>query len=986
MKKKPIFRKILIPLMGLVILEILILVCTILGQGLIRETNENEEAVINSTVAVRKNYLESTMINDWINLQDTVDQINQITEILLENGKIELETLDDSSENCAVLMEQSVNPLIEMMRSNRVTGAFIVLNTEDLRESMAEGIYYNKPGIYLRDDDPTARPSRKREDVLILRSPRSVVENYNIATDGSWNVKFAFREKNRAYYDFLYYPFQIAYENTEGYEWKDMGYWSAPYSLEGEDKKVISYSVPLILEDGTVYGVLGIDITRKYLCSLLPYQELDEDGESTYFVATKTGEKGVYENSFGSGTITEEGFRKDGVIRFDSSRYYFHEEPLEIYNVNGPFSQQEWVLVGGLTCQTMRSFVYKLIIALFMAIVVTFVIGILGSLLISYVIQRPVSRLSQEIRNKDPRTYVHLCPTGILEIDQMGEAVEKLSRDMLDSGNLFSRIIEMASARMTGFQIDKISHTLFLTEHFFHIFGMEDVDETGMTPEIFNNVMHRLSPYYLEPDEGVNGYIFGIPDASGKKYIRLRVVEDDRQCYGLAEDVTQALLEKKMLEHERDHDALTNLYNRRAFRRKLEEILQWAPEELGIGAFLMLDLDNLKYINDTYGHEYGDQYIMQAAGVLRKSFSEQALYARISGDEFIVFLYGRKRKEEIREQIRVLIDNLRNTRIQLPDGIQRHIRASGGVSWYPEDGNCFEELFKYADYAMYRVKKTQKGEIQEFDREQFENQDIQQKNSAALTRMLEKHAFHYVFQPIVDARTGRIFAWEALMRPDVAELGSVKEILEAARIDGRLNLIEEYTMFFATEAFVEHMQNGAIGSDCYLFLNSLPDERMSVPKEDEFAERFEPYLGQLVIELTEEERINREFWEEKKKRCHSLGCMIALDDYGTGYNSEKLLLSISPDYIKVDIAIVNNIHNSPDRQAIMAYIVNYAHERGKYIVAEGVETAEEARCVISMGVDLLQGFFLAKPAKDPGDISEEAKKVIDEMRKEHYNQ
>ena len=141
-----------------------------------------------------------------------------------------------------------------------------------------------------------------------------------------------------------------------------------------------------------------------------------------------------------------------------------------------------------------------------------------------------------------------------------------------------------------------------------------------------------------------------------------------------------------------------------------------------------------------------------------------------------------------------------------------------------------------------------------------------------------------------------------------------------------------------------------------------------------------------MIELTEEERINREFWEEKKKRCHSLGCMIALDDYGTGYNSEKLLLSISPDYIKVDIAIVNNIHNSPDRQAIMAYIVNYAHERGKYIVAEGVETAEEARCVISMGVDLLQGFFLAKPAKDPGDISEEAKKVIDEMRKEHYNQ
>ena len=150
--------------------------------------------------------------------------------------------------------------------------------------------------------------------------------------------------------------------------------------------------------------------------------------------------------------------------------------------------------------------------------------------------------------------------------------------------------------------------------------------------------------------------------------------------------------------------------------------------------------------------------------------------------------------------------------------------------------------------------------------------------------------------------------------------------------------------------------------------------------ERTFADEYREYLGQIVVELTEEERIDREAWDEKRTHGRELRRKIALDDYGSGYNSEKMLITISPDYIKVDIAIVNGIHQSSDKRAIVEYIVNYAHERGKFIIAEGVETEEETEEVIRLGVDYLQGYYVAKPTFTPAGILPQALETIEKMK------
>ncbi len=976
MKKKPIFRKILVPLMGLVIVEILILVCTMFGQGLIQELNANEEAVVNGKVSARKSYFESTMINSWMNVGSTVDCVNSVAQRLLAEGDITMDTLDDSSEACALLLEQTAANLIEMMRSNHVTGVYIILNTEDLEPSMENGEYIDKPGIYLRDSDPSALASERNEDILIERSPMLVVQKLGIATDTSWKLRFEFSQDDRAYYDFLYYPFQTAYHNESDYTWQNMGYWSAPYQLEGEGKTLISYSVPLILEDGTVYGVLGVDLTLEYMQTMLPYEELDEDGRSAYFLAQYSEETGEFSNIFGNGDLEGLVQTETNSMHLDSDGYYAYMEQLQIYSSNAPFSEDQWVFAGIVSYESLQSFVKELEIALIMAVLATLAIGIGGSLIISYMMQRPVARLALEMKGKDARKKVKLHPTGILEIDQMSEAVEQLSRDVIDSGRKFSKIIEMASVRLAGFQMNRETGSLFLTEHFFSIFGRDDIEENGMTIEEFDAAISGFRQYYVERDESVDGYIFCIPQNGRQQFVRVRILEDGALCYGLAEDVTQSLLEKRILKHERDHDSLTNLYNRRAFQRRLQELFDSSEDHIGIGAFLMIDLDNLKYVNDTYGHEYGDRYIKQAAAALEENLSGNVCYARISGDEFNVFIYGHDSRTEVEENIRRLQSAMNSGHIPLPDGRVQRVHATGGVAWYPDDSRSVQDLLKYADYAMYTVKRSHKGEFGNFNMQQFQSQDELLRSSAALTRMLDNRTLYYAFQPIVDARTGKIFAYEALLRPDVNEFESAKDVMEAARREGKLKQIEELTWFQSLEAFEQHICEGRIEENTYLFINSIPNQRMNPEKEEEFGRCFGKYLKQIVLELTEEEQIDGENWEEKQRIHKMRGGKIALDDYGTGYNSEKTLLLVSPDFIKVDMAIIKEIHLSPDKRTIMEYIVNYAHERGKYIIAEGVETIEEIQTVVALGADYLQGFFFAKPKRMPDGIPEESRSAL----------
>ncbi|RHV91722.1 EAL domain-containing protein [Lachnospiraceae bacterium OF09-33XD] len=994
LRSTPISRKLLFPMVILIAIEILLLVGGIFGGGLIQHLEGNEKDILRERVINRKNYLENEMITRWSNVSETVQKVNNTAERLLWSGQISLDTLDDGSDYSTPLLADVSDDLISLMRTNRVTGAFVILNTDDLEALHAQGIYENKPGLYFRDYDPVSNSTERNQDLLLEYAPTEVVQNLNISLDSEWRPQFEF-ERAGGYGSYLYEPFEAAVqiEEPQNLEISDLGYWSEPYCLYGDGKEVISYSVPLILSDGTVYGVLGIDLTLDYLKSLIPYSEIGEKNQGAYLLGSEKNDDGKLTNVLINGPVyaqmaddqeITEVYEQDGemAIRSDGQQQmYCDMEYLNLYNTNTPFSSQKWALVGTVSRNNLFAFSNQIITTLIKAILLTLAAGVAGGILISLFISRPVTMLTRSVKKAKPSGQMVLAKTGIREIDLLAESLENLSGEMLYAAEKFAYIINMASIQLSVFEVNRKDGSIFITEKFFSMFDIPEMEPSEITIDSFRDTMLSLESCRQNDMEGENGEIlYKIPsegDSYGPfRYIKVTLSDNGQRCIGLVEDVTSAVMEKEAIEHERDHDLLTGLLNRRAFNRIMKHLFSKGSGVLKTAALVMMDLDDLKYVNDTYGHDYGDKYIQSAAECFQESVPEDAVVSRFSGDEFYIFLYGYPDKEEVRGRLAELKRGIKKKNLSLPDQEPCHIRVSGGVAWYPEDSTSYEQLLRYSDFAMYKVKHSVKGEFSDFDLGVYNHDVYLMQNKAELNELLEKRAVEYYFQPIVSTATGEIYAYEALMRAHMTTLQNPAEILQLARMESKLNQIESMTWFKSMEAFSGWIEKGRVSEACRIFINSVPNLVLPSDQLDQFEKRYQPYLKNIVLEITEEEEQDEESSGLKKALMKRWRGEMALDDYGSGYNSEKALLGLSPRYIKVDYAIIRDIHLDRDKQKILENIVSYAHERNQQIIAEGIETMEEAVAVIQMNVDYLQGFLLAKPALLPPEISADMKRLI----------
>lgn len=476
------------------------------------------------------------------------------------------------------------------------------------------------------------------------------------------------------------------------------------------------------------------------------------------------------------------------------------------------------------------------------------------------------------------------------------------------------------------------------------------------------------------------------PELISTHYITLRVTHimgESASEVGLAEDMTTTVLEQQRIEHERDYDTLTGLYRRRAFDRACEALFQ-QPEKLGCAALLMMDLDNLKQINDTYGHDWGDQYIRQTGQCFAANTPANTICSRLSGDEFLIFFYGYQDQAQLRAQLELLSAALQRSVSILPNGKQLHISISGGIAWYPTDGHDLLTLKKYADFAMYQVKHSHKGRMCDFDIGSYHQEAYAAQTQQDFELLLQEELVSYHFQPIYSARSGRVAAYEALMRVDLPTLHSPAQVMQLAHETGRLYEIERITVFHSSEIFQRLQAQGLLQSDALLFINSIANVSLTVEDVEEYAQRYPELLKRLVVEITEQEDLDRACLE-RKRNIPGFSGSFALDDYGSGYSNELNLLELSPRYIKIDISIVRGIDTDRDKQQIVSNIVAYAHARSMQLIAEGIETEAQLRTVIGLGVDLLQGYYLSRPAAVPAPIAPAAQAVIDQLEHQRFN-
>ena len=987
---RPIFRTIFNAMMLVMLVEVVLLAVSIAITNVDGRLNQNAKDMLNMQVRNRVSYVQDLM-QDAQNLTDLSEHINNTVLAMQEEGQLDLAELNTSREKSDALLTAIAPELVNTLRAKPVSGIFVVLNTVNLHNL---DVGCGLSGIYLRDLDPDARPSEDNADLMIERGSSAVVKKLGITTDKSW-------QPTLRYYGlkgngFSKTPFQTAWEDGARLNAEDYGRWTtSAYKIGNDSRTAIAYSQPLILPDGTIYGVVGVELLTSCLQTKLPYSELQDGNTGTYFLVSTTADE--EDTSFivskavtsSEDMITSEApagmmnceLRADECwLTLRNKDYYAVALPITLYSRNAPFSNERWLLIGTVNSKVLFAFADNVRNVIAIAIVFTLVLGALGSLVIARNLAYPVELLYHEVVDgQEKKQFPQLSHTNIRELDRLADALTSLNSELLNNSTKFLRIMDMASVELGGYELRFDTGSVYVTDNFFALLGAPQPKDHFLSVRRFEEKLSNIQLSHPCTTTAEGDKILTIRREGETRYIMLRVTNDQTTQVGLAEDVTATTLERMRIEHERDYDILTGLYNRQAFHRVSEELFR-DPHQLGVAALLMMDLDNLKHINDTYGHDWGDQYIRRTGQCLRDNTPAGTVCARLSGDEFLVLFHGYRSRDEVREKIDHLTGAMQQSVALLPSGNALHISLSGGIAWYPDDGQDWETLKKYADFAMYQVKHADKGRVEEFDIGVYNREAYAERTRREFRQLLSNAQVFYCFQPIYSARSGRVVAYEALMRSDLPTLRSPATIMKLAREQGALYEIERITFTKALETFDSLCRAGSVSGDAMLFVNSIASTCLSQADVDYIDSRWHELRRRMVIEITEEEAIDYEALE-RKRNAPGFSGMFALDDYGSGYSNENTLLQLAPRFIKVDIAIIRGIDTSPDKQQILQNVVAYAHPRSMKIVAEGVETAAELRTVIELGADLLQGYFLARPAIVPGAIAPEAAGIIQELQR-----
>lgn len=970
-------KRIFIPMFILVVVESVLFFGVIFYNNILSQMEQNTRDIFDSKVTSRTQELENMMVNQWSNLKPDVEGIEAAIDDFLGENQIDGRGLSLKAEERHALLEQIADNLISTLRNHRVTGAYAFL----CNEIPSEGTI-TLPGIYISDSNVENDNSITNADLMIRRGSKSLVEKMGIATESGWEPNITLKNENLKQFQQLYKNYDLLQEDVV--DISDVGYW-IPALQVGNDE-VISYVLP-IQHRGKVIGVLGIDISHDYLKKMLNYMELDADAKGGYSLVIKEGNS--YRNIMTNNSFFSVDFKPGcqlDIKQGDQGEYLMQNDnkvilstaKVNLYNNNTPYENQEWYLGAMMREQDLFAFTSKVKLILLYAIIGSLIMGLLLSILLSFWISKPVVALADRVRRMTFRDKLSIERTKIIEIDQLIDAIENTSNDAIDAVARFTKIIRLANTQLEGFELDYKHDKLFVTEDFFTAFGL-NVDSDQLTAEEFRTLMSqfadRCSP---SNSKSANEYIFNLNVRGRNIYLRLRYIDDkaSHRYYGLVEEVSELMRERQLIEYERDHDVLTGLQNRRAYQRQMKRLFTIDATSIKVGALMMLDLDNLKSINDEFGHEYGDLYIQQAARAFRKLAPEGTVIARISGDEFNMFLHGYDSKAELQKVIDDFWQKMMKVSVEMPNLQKIHVMMSAGVAWYPDDSRDFTILQKYSDFAMYNIKHTLKGEIGNFCLDDYMSDVYMLRRKAEFNRILEENSITYHFQPIVSAIDGEVFAYEALMRPLSPTLKSPAEIIEIAKMESKLYIIEKITMTNSVELFHTLQKQGMIKKEVRLFINSIANQCLSDREIAAIERDHKDILDHIILELTENEELNEEYTLYKKRVLERWKAGLALDDYGSGYNSGRNLLLINPDFVKIDIDIIRDIDKDQDKKTIVRNTIDYCHERNKYVIAEGIETISELKTVVSMGVDYIQGYLTGRPSAVPGQADEEIKKEI----------
>ncbi len=565
------------------------------------------------------------------------------------------------------------------------------------------------------------------------------------------------------------------------------------------------------------------------------------------------------------------------------------------------------------------------------------------------------------------------------EVAQRNQNLLERSQELQNERNFVSNILN--TAQVIIIRLDQLGQILSINKYGENLTGYDEV--SLVKKHLFTDLIYDNESYELLNEV--------IPDLLNKKYstyqhectlysldgIKLYVSwyftvinNPDTQPEILV--VGLDLTERKSVETElawlADHDPLTRLYNRRRFEHELHRVLKEAERFNHTGALIFFDIDQFKYINDSSGHQAGDDLLLKVTEKLRSAVRDTDVLARFGGDEFVVLApeINQLHAESLINKIFLLMQEVDI----ILQGNQHKVSISAGLLMFPVKGYSEQDLMASVDIAMYKAKESGRGTWCLASIEDLNREDIKQRVNwkAKIEKALSEDRFILYFQPIMDVATRKISHYECLLRM-IDENGKIIPpglFIHVAEQTGLISLIDKRVMDLAFKA---QRQFIADNKEIVLSVN-LSGDLISNPEAFnlffKLFERNNVTLEKFIFEVTETQAVtNLMAANSLISQIVAMGGKFALDDFGVGFSSMNHLKQLPIQYLKIDGEFIKNISNIKEDRLFVNAIREVAHGMNIATIAEFVENKEILDVLSEIGIDYAQGYGIGKPMPYP---------------------